>query len=112
MPNALLSSIEWHDLPVSGIRIEDSWLSLVVTPYNALADTYDARILLITDAEDFSIRMTGTLSAEDFRSMEVTTFDYSVGSSGRITGTLGLMPGQAGFWELSFSNARWELVDG
>ena len=41
MPNTLLSSIEWHDLPVSAIRIEEAGLSLVVTPYNALADAYD-----------------------------------------------------------------------
>ena len=56
--------------------------------------------------------MTGTLGTEDFRSMEVSTFDYSVGPSGRITGTLGLLPGEAGHWELSFTDARWELVDG
>lgn len=111
MTDALLSSIEWHDLPVSAIRIEESSLSLVVTPYNALADAYDTRILRITDAEHFGIRMTGTLGTEDLQSMEVSTFDYSVGLSGRITGTLGLLPGQAGFWELSFTNARWELVD-
>ncbi|MGN6151960.1 MAG: hypothetical protein ACTHOH_08115 [Lysobacteraceae bacterium] len=111
MPDALLSSIEWHHLPVSAIRIEESGLSLVVTPYNALADAYDTRILRITDAEHVGIRITGTLSAEDFRSMEVSKFDYSIGPSGRITGTLGLLPGEAGYWELSFTNAHWELVD-
>jgi hypothetical protein len=112
MTDALLSSIEWHDLPVSGIRIEESGLSLAVTPYNALVGVYDTRILRITDAEHVDIRMTGTLTAEDFRSMEVSTFDYSVGPSGRITGTLGLLPGEAGYWALSFTNAQWELIDG
>ena len=56
--------------------------------------------------------MTGTLSAEDLLSMEVARFDYSVAPSGRITGTPGLLPGQAGYWESSFTDARWELVDG
>ena len=111
MPNALLSSIEWHDLPVYGIHIEESGLSLVVTPYNAVTDTYDTRILRITDAEHVDVRMTGTLTAEDLLSMEVARFDYSVAPSGRITGTLGLLPGDAGYWALSFTDARWERVN-
>ena len=111
MPNALLSSIEWHDLPVSGIRIEESGLSLVVTSYNALVDAHDTRILRIRDAEHVEVRMTGTLTAEDLLSTEVATFDYSVAASGRITGTPELLPGQAGYWALSFTNAHWELVN-
>ena len=112
MTDALLSSIEWHDLSVSAIRIEESGLSIVVTPYNALSDAYHTRILRITDAEHVEVRMTGTLTGDDLLSMEVARFDYSIAPSGRITGTPGLLPGDAGYWEVSFTDARWEFVDG
>ena len=111
MSSILLNSIEWHDLPVSQLCITDAGVSLVVTPYNEATASYDGRVLRITNAESLSINVTGVLSPKDFGSLEVSTFTYSVGTSGRITGTVGLLPGNAGFWELSFTNALWELAE-
>ena len=110
MSSISLSSIEWHDLPASEIRITETGISLTVTPYNEATDSYDCRVLRITDAESISLKVAGSLSRKDLSSLEVSTFTYSVEPSERITGTLGLLPGQAGFWELSFTSARWELA--
>jgi hypothetical protein len=111
MSSIPLASIEWHDLPASEIRITEAGVSLVVTPYNQAADFYEPRVLRITDAQTISLRLVGDVSVSDLRSMEVSTFTYSIAPSGRITGTLGLAPGQAGYWELSFSDADWEFAD-
>ncbi|WP_395790963.1 hypothetical protein [Aquimonas sp.] len=107
-----LSSIEWHDLPVSEIRVGEGGVSLTVTPYNEANDSYDMQVLRITDAETINIRISGSLSPKDLSSLEVSAFTYSIELSGRISGTIGLLPGQAGFWELSFTKARCELADG
>jgi hypothetical protein len=111
MSSTPLSFIDWHDLPVSEIRISESGISLFVTPYNEASGAYEFRVLRISDAETLSINVTGSLHANDLSNLEVHSFDYAVAPSGRITGTLGLLPGQAGFWELSFTNAKWELAD-
>lgn len=111
MSSVLLASIEWHDLPASAICITETGISLVVTPYNETVGAYESRVLRITDAQSITFKMVGALSAHDLGSMEVSTFTYSVAHSGRITGVLGLLPGQAGFWELSFNDALWEITD-
>ena len=105
-----LSSIEWHDLPVLSIRIGEAGLSLVVAPYNDATTSYDQRVLSLTEADSVSLKIEGTLTAKDLSSLEVASFDYSMQAE-RITGKLGLLPGKAGFWELSFVNARWDLAD-
>lgn len=107
-----LSSIEWHDLPVSEIRITEKGVSLFVTPYNEVSDSYGSLVLRISDAEMLNITLLGVLSAQDLSALEVSAFDYSVEPSGRITGTLRSLPGQAGLWEVSFAGARWELAVG
>lgn len=110
MSSTPLASIEWHDLPVSGIRITETGISLVVTPYNETVGAYESRVLHITDAQAITFKVIGALSVNDLGSMEVSTFTYSVAPSGRITGVIGLLPGQAGFWELSFIDALWEIT--
>ncbi|MCD9087533.1 hypothetical protein [Stenotrophomonas sp. SY1] len=111
MSSIPLAAIRWHDLPASDIRIAETGISLVVAPYNEASCSYELRVLRITNAQTISFNMTGTVSAKDLSSMEISTFTYSTAPSGRITGTIGLLPGQAGFWELSFSDAQWELAD-
>ena len=106
-----LASIEWHDLSASEIRIAEEGFSLIVNPYDEASESFKTLVLKISDARTLDLKIVGTLSVEDLCSMEVSTFSYSVASTGRITGTLGLLPGQSGFWEVSFADALWELAD-
>lgn len=111
MSDISLSSIEWHDLPASGICVGEGGVALTVTPYCEATGSYGLYVLRITDAEAISIKMDCSLSPTDLSSLEVSAFNYTVEPAGRITGTLGLLPGQGGFWELSFTRALWELTD-
>lgn len=110
MPSITLSSIEWHDLPLVEICISETGLSLTVIPYDEDTASYGRYVLRITDTESMSLKVIGSPSAKDLGSMEVSTFTYSIDVSGRITGSLGVLPGHAGFWKISFVNARWELT--
>jgi hypothetical protein len=41
--------------------------------------------------------------------LEITDFDFSVSSPGRITGTLGLLSGSDVYWTIGFTNAAWSV---
>ena len=111
MPATSLDSIEWHDLPVDAISITESGLSLIVTPYDDVTNSYSSRTLRITEAESLELTINGSLSPKDLGELEVFSFDYESSSPGRISGTFGILPGNAGFWKLSFRNAAWSLAD-
>lgn len=111
MSVAPLSSIDWHDLPVSEVRISETGLSLVIEPYNKASASYGTRILRITDARTIELKIVGSLTKKDASSMEIASFSHSLLPSGRITGTLGLLPGEAGYWEVTFVDACCEIVD-
>ena len=106
-----LDSLDWHDLPVSSLELNERGFSLVVTPYNEVKGNYDSRTLHITGPDSFQFKFAGVLSAKDLGSIEVSTFQYAARSSGSIDGTIGFLPGQAGYWEVSFTNAAWSLDD-
>ena len=104
-----LNSLDWHDLPVESITITETGLSLCVTPYNEATGDYDSRILRISDVESLQLKVTGKLSAKDLRAVEVATFQYALEPAGRLSGTIELLPGDAGYWEISFTMAAWSL---
>jgi hypothetical protein len=104
-----LETIEWHDLPVRKVSISESGIELVVTPYIDELEIYGSCCLRIFDAEVLSVDLGGTLSSEDLEALEVSSFNYSFAPSGRITGTISILPGSAGIWTVSFTNALWKL---
>lgn len=107
----VLEAFEWHDLSVIKVSLTERGLELVVAPYDQEADREVFRCLRIVEADALSLDITGELSPRDMRSLEVSSFDYAIAPSGRMTGTLGLLPGSAGFWKIAFMNARWSLED-
>lgn len=111
MPSSSLESIEWHDLPVTSLAVTESGFSLVVTPYVEDSRSYVARALSISDADTVQLDITGSLRREDLGGLEISSFSYTLDSVGRISGTIRLLPGHAGFWSISFANATWSLVE-
>lgn len=110
MSSISLELFEWHDLPVSELCITDDGVSLVVADYNDTMAVYETYVLRIIEPETIALDVTGVLSARDLWDIEVSDFTYSVTPAGHISGTLGLLPGRAGYWKISFTNARWELT--
>jgi hypothetical protein len=109
MPTALLTSIKWHDLPVATLAITECGIELVVTPWIESADAYARYALRITAPENLHLDVNGALSAKDFGNLEVSKFDYTVSQTERVSGTIGILPGGAGFWTISFVNAVWSF---
>jgi hypothetical protein len=109
MPNALLTSIEWHDLPVATLSVTERGIELVVTPWIESAGAYARYALRITDPENLELTVNGGLSAEDFGDLEVSKFAYTFSPTERMSGTIGILPGGAGYWTISFVNAIWSL---
>ena len=109
MSSALLDSIEWHDRPVAALSVTGSGVELLVTPWVEAAGAYARYALRITEAEKLGVNLTGALSAQDLNALEVSTLDYALSSTGRISGTIGILPGEAGYWTISFRNAIWSF---
>lgn len=109
MANLLLNSIAWYDLPLANLSVSELGVELVVTPWIESVDAYARYALRIREAESLELDVTGELSSRDFRDLEVSKFEYTIDSAGRISGTIGILPGGAGYWGISFANAMWSF---
>ncbi|MBB3955920.1 hypothetical protein [Novosphingobium sediminicola] len=109
MANAPLDSIEWHDLPLASLSISECGVALVVMPWIESTYTYARFVLKITDARSINLDVNGTLSLADFTNLEVSKFEYEICSNGRISGTVGILAGGAGYWEISVASATWSF---
>jgi hypothetical protein len=109
MAVSLLGSIDWHDLPIDALSITSAGIELVVTPWMENKNAFGRYRLSITEAEILEVDITGSLSANDSDGLEVNSFDYTLVSSRRISGKIGILPGDAGHWSISFGNANWSL---
>ena len=107
MLDALLTSIEWHDLPVATLSITERGIELVVTPWMESAGAYARYALRITDPENLQLNVNGAFSAKDFGGLEVSKFGYTFSPTELMSGTIGILPGDAGYWTISFVNALW-----
>ena len=104
-----LEHIQWHDLPVDGISFGVDGVRMVVTPYEESAGAYAAVCLSLSSVEGLSISVVGTLSADDLSGLEVVSFEFRHVEPGQISGSIEILPGQAGLWRISFTRATWEL---
>ena len=80
---------------------------LDVRPFNDDADRYEQATLLDADAIEFDVR--GKLSLKDLGNLEFTDFDVEEPTPGRITRSLGMLCGDAGYWTVGITNALWQL---
>lgn len=108
--NQLLNLFEWHDLPVKSLTLSERGVSLVVAPFDDVSDSYDFYHLKIEDAASFLFDITGDLSPMDLISLEIFTFDYETLADGRLDGSIGILPGNAGYWSFTFRNAAWSIA--
>ena len=100
---------EWHDLPVDRITIMERGVMLDVRPFNDDADRYEQATLSLLDADAIEFDVRGKLSLKDLGNLEITDFDVEEPTPGRITGSLGMLCGDAGYWTVGITNALWQL---
>ena len=105
-----LEDFEWHDLPVDSLTIQTAGLKLVTTPYNDARQSYDLAVLTLGDCTELDIAIDGRLDPKDLNELEVKSLDCVHQQDGTLSGTLGILPGSAGFWTIKFTNATWSLT--
>lgn len=107
--NSSLDSFEWHDLPVESFTISQTGISLVITPYSEVSGSYDYYHFKIEDVASLKLDIQGDLPPKDLASLEVFSFYYVILADGRLDGSIEILPGNAGFWSVTFRNAAWSL---
>lgn len=105
-----LDRIEWHDLPLVALTVTAVGVQLVVSVYDEATQSYVGQALCLSHARSLSFRMAGQVSQTDLANLEISTFSYALSPDGLLTGTIGIIVGNAGFWEISATDAQWELA--
>jgi hypothetical protein len=105
-----IETIEWHDLPIKSISIEEKLIRLEVMLYNETSEEYDANVLEFSDFETIELSINGSLDPKTLDELEVADFDYKIEGE-LISGKLQILPGNAGFWEISVTNSKWTLCE-
>lgn len=105
----LLQCIDWHDLPVYALHIGNDGIDLTFAQYDAATGSYTTRRLSLHAPRQVRLDITGDASRHDLANLEISTFQYAAAGDGRLSGQLGLLPGRAGYWTLTFEAAEWRL---
>ena len=100
---------EWHDLVVDRIAIIERGVTIGVRPLNDETDRYDDVTLSLLDADAIEFDVQGKLSLEDLADLDFKDLDIEESAPGRITGSLGILCGRAGYWTVRVTNALWQL---
>jgi hypothetical protein len=111
MDSSSLESITWHDLPLESISISCHGLELLVTPFCEATQSYLSCRLILTKADSLSVNLSGEPMPNGLSQLEISGFTYTHSSddSGRVSGQIGILAGNAGYWEFAFVNAHWQL---
>ena len=103
-----LDSIEWHDLPLESIRIGHDSIELTISVFDETTQEYLIHQLKLVEFTALELSIKSKLTIDDLLSMEVSKFDYLLKGSS-LSGTIGILPKNAGFWTIEFENALWDL---
>ncbi|OEG72766.1 hypothetical protein BEL05_10865 [Shewanella colwelliana] len=103
-----LTDIVWHDLPLDGISIKTDSLDLMISPYNESTKQYDELIFKLYSFASMALSLDAQLDISNLKDMEISSFEYSQNKN-TLSGTIGILPGNAGFWSVSFKDAQWSI---
>ncbi len=106
-----LDRIEWHDLPLVALTVTAVGVQLVVSVYDETAGAYVGRGLRLTHPKQLSFQIAGQVLEADLANLEVSTFSYTLSPEGLLTGKIGILVSNAGFWEISVTDAQWQLAE-
>ncbi|GLT19848.1 hypothetical protein GCM10007938_36310 [Vibrio zhanjiangensis] len=103
-----LSEFEWHDLSVEEVMFSSKGLKLTLCPFNESSKEYESYRLELDGELDYC--MENSFSSTSLNCLEITTLDYRESKNGKISGVLGFLPGDDGYWEIRFNNVAWLLT--
>jgi hypothetical protein len=109
MSVAELDSIEWRGLVVRSVNVRGNGLSLELDSVPNELGGFSTAVLDLSGAESMDLQVNGLLSLSDLDELHIHWLAYIPSGSDQISGSLGLMPGRAGFWQVDFNNASWQL---
>jgi hypothetical protein len=104
-----LEDIQWHDLPVEELRLSSKGIHMVVSPFEESEQAYAEVCLVLSSIEDLNVSITGSPLGDDLANIEVVSFGFVHLRPNEVSGSIELLPGQAGLRRISFSRAKWEL---
>ncbi|MFP4344801.1 MAG: hypothetical protein ACLFU8_08920 [Anaerolineales bacterium] len=105
----LLERFVWHDLPLTALRLTESTCELWVSPFSESLQAYEEAHLSLSGYESLNLDVQGELTPIDQRNLEIYRFDYELHEEGTLSGKLSILPGEGGYWSISFQRAVWEL---
>ena len=105
-----LKEVEWHDLPIESISINIDSIEIVITPFNENSQKYDSLTLKLFSFDNIELSIAAELATSDLNNLEISSFEYTI-NNGLLTGNLGILPANKGFWSISFTHANWCIND-
>ncbi|USD66850.1 hypothetical protein [Vibrio sp. SCSIO 43136] len=90
------------------ISIGQFGVRLIVVPYDNEHQEYQKVELQLFDYESLSLSMGGEITSSTLSNLEITDFTYTI-EDGLLSGEIGILPENAGYWSIKFSNAKWKL---
>jgi len=106
----IINDIEWHDLPVDSISINETYVCIVVTPYDESTKLYKRLELKLSDFTSMSVSLGDKFTSFALKDLEVSSFNYTH-EGDRISGEIGILPGNEGFWTIKFEQAKCDLYE-
>jgi len=102
---------EWHDLSVGRLSFGAAGVEIELLPFEEESQSFVGYLFQLTDAESVTLNLKGQITGADLEGLEIATLKFDEDAE-RISGMLGFVPGSpsVGYWELSFSKARWRLL--
>jgi hypothetical protein len=105
----VLEQIEWHDLPISKIELNETGIEIIVTPYNEDEQDYEYFALKVSGYSTVKLSVEGILNIDDQKNLEISSFEYQLDELNLVSGVIGILPGNAGFWTIDFTKATCRL---
>lgn len=81
----------------------------MVTPFNEEVREYDRFELHLFDFETLTLSLGGEITFSTLSDLEIANFSYTEDEE-LLSGEIGLLPGNQGYWKVAFSKAKWRLV--
>ncbi len=97
-------------MPVESISINETCVCIVVTPYDEAKKLYKRIELKLSDFTSMSVSLGDKFASSALKDLEVSSFKYThVGD--RITGGIGILAGNEGYWVIEFEQAKYGLCE-
>jgi len=107
---AIFQDIMWHDLPLESFSIQMESVKFLITPFDDKNDCYLKYEFVLTNFSNISFSINSEANLKFLSELEIFNFDYTLLDENKLSGKIGILPGNSGYWEVAFENATWQLI--